>query len=327
MALLIALAIWWDSNTIAHYFIHRPFFKARTANVVFALFQSALLGIPQSLWRDRHLAHHAGVPVRVRWNLELLTQVLAIGGIWFLMAAWFPVFWVGTYVPGYVLGLGICFVHGHYEHARGTVSHYGWLYNTLLFNDGYHVEHHRQPSLGWRELPLIRDHRGGSVWPAPLRWMECLSLEGLERLVLRSPRLQRWVVRVHARAFRPLVAACGSPGSFMIVGGALFPRTAMVLQECAPKARMKVVDGCFDNITTASALMPDVAFEHLEYDGGALNDCDVLVIPLSFRGDFSKLYQRPPAPAVLVQDWIWRVRGESRVVSWWLLKRVNLVRR
>jgi len=28
----------------------------------------------------------------------------------------------------------------------------------------------------------------------------------------------------------------------------------------------------------------------------------------------------------IVHDWIWRPRGESRVVSWLLLKRVNVVR-
>ena len=54
--------------------------------------------------------------------------------------------------------------------------------------------------------------------------------------------------------------------------------------------------------------------------------CDVLVIPLSFDGDRAAVYARPPARAVIVHDWIWRVRGTSRLVSPWLLKRLNLVR-
>ena len=37
------------------------------------------------------------------------------------------------------------------------------------------------------------------------------------------------------------------------------------------------------------------------------------------------IYQKPPAPAVLVHDWIWRARGTSLIVSWLLLKRLNLV--
>ena len=52
----------------------------------------------------------------------------------------------------------------------------------------------------------------------------------------------------------------------------------------------------------------------------------LLVIPLSFEGDRNAIYARPPAPAVIVHDWIWRRRGASRVVSLALLKRINLVR-
>jgi hypothetical protein len=50
-----------------------------------------------------------------------------------------------------------------------------------------------------------------------------------------------------------------------------------------------------------------------------------VVIPLSFRGDRRAIYSRPPARAVLVHDWIWRPAPLSAVVSWWLLKRINLV--
>jgi fatty acid desaturase len=63
---IIAVGIWWTSNTIAHNFIHRPFFRRRAANRLFALFLTLLLGIPQSVWRDRHLAHHAGMRPRAR---------------------------------------------------------------------------------------------------------------------------------------------------------------------------------------------------------------------------------------------------------------------
>src|SRR3954454_24068790 len=62
---IIAIGVWWTSNTIAHSFIHRPFFRRAVANRLFALYLTVLLGIPQSLWRDRHLAHHADVPPRI----------------------------------------------------------------------------------------------------------------------------------------------------------------------------------------------------------------------------------------------------------------------
>src|SRR6186997_3530013 len=72
---IISVGIWWNSNTIAHNFIHRPFFKTRTANLLFAAFLSVLLGIPQSLWRDRHLAHHRGEAWRWRVSPELVAEL------------------------------------------------------------------------------------------------------------------------------------------------------------------------------------------------------------------------------------------------------------
>ena len=50
---------------------------------------------------------------------------------------------------------------------------------------------------------------------------------------------------------------------------------------------------------------------------------DLVVIPLAFDGDRAALYTHPPAPAVIVHDWIWRKRGDSRIVSVALLKRIN----
>jgi hypothetical protein len=55
-------------------------------------------------------------------------------------------------------------------------------------------------------------------------------------------------------------------------------------------------------------------------------DCDLVVFPLAFVGDRSALYRDPPAPIMLVHDWIWRRRGASAMVSLVLLKRLNLVR-
>ena len=44
---VVALGVWWNSNTVAHYFLHTPFFRDRPLNILFALYLSALLGIPQ----------------------------------------------------------------------------------------------------------------------------------------------------------------------------------------------------------------------------------------------------------------------------------------
>src|SRR5207237_9322530 len=59
---LIALGLWWNANTIAHNFIHLPFFRSRALNAMFSAFESLVLGIPQRLWRDHNLSHHADKP-------------------------------------------------------------------------------------------------------------------------------------------------------------------------------------------------------------------------------------------------------------------------
>ena len=164
--LVVALGLWWNSNTIAHYFLHRPFFCRRSLNLLFALYLSVLLGVPQSLWRDRHLAHHAGVVPRLRWSRQLAVEMAAVLGLWAWLLGWHREFFLLAYLPGYAVGLVLCALHGHYEHARGTVDHRGLLYNLLFFNDGYHVEHHARPGEHWTRLP-------GQVDPeAPLEQLE-----------------------------------------------------------------------------------------------------------------------------------------------------------
>src|SRR4030095_1886794 len=144
---LIALGIWWNSNTISHNFIHLPFFRSRIENKTFSAYLTILLGIPQTLWRDRHLAHHGNTTWKVRLTQPALIEILLVVGLWMGMLVLAPRFFLVTYLPGYLLGLGFCYVQGHYEHARGTPSHYGWLYNLLFFSDGFHVEHHARPSV------------------------------------------------------------------------------------------------------------------------------------------------------------------------------------
>ena len=326
---VVAVGVWWTSNTIAHNFIHRPFFRSRSANRAFALYLTVLLGIPQALWRDRHLAHHAGREPQVRWTPELAVQVVAVLALWTTMAASAPSFFVATYLPGYVAGLLLCALHGYYEHEHETTSHYGRLYNLLLFNDGYHVEHHARPGVHWSRLP---EHRSAdarlSRWPAPLRFLERCGLEALERLVLRSRLLQRLVVDVHARALRGVLAVVPSDlRSIGIVGGGLFPRTALVLQRLCPGARITIIDASRANLDRARGWLSSdgIEFQHARYAPGHPDRFDLLVIPLSYAGDRSAVYAHPPAPAVIVHDWIWRKRGTSRIVALPLLKRVNLV--
>lgn len=326
----IAIGVWWTSNTIAHNAIHRPFFRTREANRLFALYLSTLLGIPQALWRDRHLAHHAGRHPRVRLSLELTVQAAAVLALWSGIAVSNPVFFMTAYVPGYVGGLLLCAMHGFYEHHHGTTSHYGRIYNLLLFNDGYHVEHHACPGVHWSCLPRYRDGAAReSKWPAPLRWLDALNLNGLERLVLEFRVLQAFVLRAHARALQSVLASVPVQlRSIAIVGGGLFPRTAIVLQQLCPDARITIIDASRANLARAREFVDPARIElrHAWYSPSSQQDgFDLVVIPLSFVGDRAALYAAPPADFVIVHDWLWRKRGTSRIVALALLKRVNLV--
>jgi hypothetical protein len=327
-AALIAIGLWWNSNTIAHNFIHRPFFRSRLLNAVFSGCQSMLMGVPQVLWRDRHLAHHMGVDWRLRWSRQLLIEVALICTVWAALTATNPTFFFNVYLVGYVAGLTLCAVQGHYEHTGGTTSHYGRLYNLLCFNDGYHAEHHARPGVHWRALPRCPapDARV-SRWPALLRWVDDLSLDGLERLVLRSPRLQRFVLDAHRNAFRVLLRDLAPPHRIAVVGGGLFPRTAFVLRELLPAAQIVIIDSSRANLDTARPLLDDtVTLEHARFSAADHSrDVDLIVIPLAFSGDRGAVYRRPPAPLVMVHDWVWRRRGRGCVISAALLKRLNLV--
>jgi hypothetical protein len=357
---LIAIGLWWNSNTISHNFIHRPFFRTRALNFLFSAFLTMLLGIPQRLWRDRHLAHHADVSWRPSYSFQLAAESLLLCGLWSLLVLNDPQFFLEVYLPGWCLGLVLCAMQGHYEHAYDTTSHYGRLYNSLCFNDGYHVEHHARPGVHWTVLPRCSvDTARSSRWPPLLRWIDDLrlpnpanlsnlvnranlpnlvnlvnpvnlvSLELLERLVLRSTLLQRFVLHCHRGALATLLSRLPPLHRIAIVGGGLFPRTALLLQELVPGAELVVIDASAENLATARArLGSDVRLvrERIAVTDAGLRDFDLVLIPLAFQGDRNAIYRCPPSRALLVHDWIWRPQSETAIVSLLLLKRLNLVR-
>jgi hypothetical protein len=345
---LIAIGLWWTANTVAHNFIHTPFFRSRSLNSIYALYLSALMGFPQELWRGRHLRHHRGDERPVPVTKQGLIQCGVVIGLWTLVANASPRFFATVYLPGYLAGLGLCTLQGHFEHARGTTSHYGWLYNLLFFNDGYHVEHHRRPGVHWTRLPL--ESAAGartSRWPPVLRWLPATDqhgktlkapdergkaaielLEIMEKIALKSSFVQHYVLRAHARAFRALLPSLPPAKRIVIVGGGLFPRTALILRELRPDATLVIVDASRDHLDVARRFLSDAVelreqfFDPRSDDGG-----EVVVFPLSFVGNRDDVYENPPARAALVHDWLWNVRGRGVRVSWLLLKRLNLVTR
>jgi len=327
-AALVAVGLWWNANTIAHNFIHRPFFRSRALNRAYSAYLTLVLGFPQTVWRERHLAHHAGRSTRIRLTREATIEVALVAGLWLTLLVVAPRGFLAVYLPGWLIGLGLCQLHGHYEHARGTTSHYGRLYNLLFFNDGYHVEHHERPGADWRALGRAgRRSSTPSRWPPVLRWLEGVSLNALERLVVRSSLLQRWVVAVHERAFRRILPPLAAVRRITIVGGGLFPRTALVVRRVLPGATVGIVERDRSHLDLARPFVDDdIELAFGSYDPEDRTEADLVVLPLGYDGDRRRIYERPPAPLVLVHDWLWSRRGEGVVVSWLLLKRLNLVR-
>jgi hypothetical protein len=319
VAPVIALGVWWNSNTIAHNFIHRPFFRSAGMNRLFSAALSVLLGIPQALWRDRHLAHHAGIEWRLRVSGRLIVETALVLCLWAALASVEPRFFLLVYVPGYLAGLGLCALQGHWEHAVGwPTSHYGRIYNFLCFNDGYHAEHHAAPAIHWSQLPHVcQGGAAASPWPPLIRWLSVPPLEdskelaqngvrrgrvrwriggarrtlcALERLVLWSPWLQRFVLRTHRRAFCSLLPQLQPIRSVTIVGGGLFPRTALIVRELLPAARLTIVDSDPRNLETARGFLDgNIEYRNERYVPGEPRDCDLTIIPLCLDGERSDL--------------------------------------
>ncbi len=285
---LIALGLWWIANTVAHNFIHTPFFRSRALNRLYSAYLSALMGFPQELWRQRHLRHHRGDEQPIALTAKAVAEALIVLTVWVTLAINGPWFFATVYIPGYLAGLGLCFLQGYFEHAGGrTTSHYGWLYNRLFFNDGYHVEHHRRPGVHWTRLPLAGAQDGrGSRWPPVFRWLDTPILELLERIALRSASIQRYVLRAHERAFRAMLVGLPESRRITIIGGGLFPRTALILRKLRPDASLTILDASRDHLDVARSFLTgpvelrEQFFDPRSHDGG-----DVIVIPLSFIGN------------------------------------------
>ena len=341
----VALGLWWNSNTVSHNFIHRSVFRNRLARSIFSIYLTLLLGYPQSVWAARHLAHHGGRGANVRMtrlSLQMKLELLTVIALWTSLAVYSPHFLFYAYLPGFLIGMVLCKLHGHYEHINGeTVNYYGRVYNFLFLNDGYHAEHHARPNAHWSSLPHLSIRNATvSDWPAVLRWFEdvptklreTLSISShlctLERLVLHSRMLQSFVLNRHEKAFGKLLGRMSfTPSRIGIVGGGLFPRTAIVLRRLLPETKLVLIDCSTSNLETARRFLGDgietrnQLFEPRTTPEGI----DALIVPLALVGERDQVYANPTLSAVFVHDWIWKRRGETAVVSWLLLKRLNLV--
>jgi hypothetical protein len=314
-----------------------------------------LLAVPQGWWKLRHLEHH-GLPegrdpaTRHHLSVQGAVELAALLAFLIPFAARAPLAFATVYAPAMLLGFALCAWQGHAEHARSAegVDVHAPLYNRLWFNDGFHAAHHRAPTAHWTTLPAhAATHDVVSALPPLLRWAEALPalanagaasfIDGLERAAAALPFARAYLLATHARAFRALLAGRDLAGirQVTIIGGGLFPRTALVLARLLPHARLTLIDAAPEHLARArpflSGLESRVRF--VEGVAGARlpvpdgdRPADLVVVPLAFRGDRARFYREPPAPLVAVHDWIWRRRGAHGAwVSFLLLKRLNLV--
>ncbi|MCY0987385.1 fatty acid desaturase [Nannocystis sp. ILAH1] len=337
-ACAFALIVWWTSNTVAHVHLHTPVFRSRALSQLLSLYLSALTLVPQAIWRARHLDHHRGARSRLRLGPAGCVEVGVVAHLALMLAAVLPDMFFGAVLPGWLLGLGLCQLQGRGEHLHGQatgISHYGRLYNLLWFNDGYHAEHHARPGAHWTTLPALRVTEAVSSGRAPvLRGLAIAdALVGLERAALCWPRLQAWLVERHAAALgrlRPALAG-REIRRVVVIGGGLFPRSALALAQIWPEVQVTIVDADPQHLGRARELLRErgadgrVEFVHGRYAPGMPLAADLVVVPLALVGDREAVYAAGGPPR-LIHEWIWRRRGAAgAVVSPWLLKRINLV--
>src|SRR4029077_7041303 len=93
-----------------------------------------------------------------------------------------------------------------------------------------------------------------------------LNLESLERRVLTSPWLQQCILHSHRKAIRALLPHLPPVRRATLVGGGLFPRTALILRELIPEAQIEIVDASLSNIGVARPFFGgEVIFKNRQY--------------------------------------------------------------
>jgi hypothetical protein len=155
----------------------------------------------------------------------------------------------------------------------------------------------------------------------------------LEGLALRWSWVERFVLERHARAVGALIVELSfEPRQIAIVGGGLFPRSFLLLRRIYPNASFSIIDKSVRNVARARAYLAahnisddGVTFLIDTFDATRHVGFDLVVTPLAYVGCQRELARVVEPAALLSHDWIWRCRGDaSAVISWFLLKRVNL---
>lgn len=213
LGIVYAFSISWNINSVAHNFIHNPYFRSPALNRAFSLVESLAIGFSQSFYDLVHKRHHVGnsdrqdangdtidwlsiyrhghdgeaespwtytflsffrddiflthrelkkkSPQDARWGVIELILFLSLYVTAFAYNWHFAVY----FIPFYYLGQSLSSLNGYYRHYGGNpdmpiawgVSTYGWLYNLVWFNNGYHAEHHYRPRVHWTKMKELHE--------------------------------------------------------------------------------------------------------------------------------------------------------------------------
>lgn len=92
----------------------------------------------------------------------LMTEILSVVVFWTALLTINWKFFLYAYVPLFYCGWFLAHVENYFEHFKAkspsdrfgnAVSFYPAWYNTLMFNEGYHQEHHISPQDHWTRRP------------------------------------------------------------------------------------------------------------------------------------------------------------------------------
>jgi fatty acid desaturase len=117
-----------------------------------------------SLFRDGGTGHAFREAMRHGQQAQFAME---LGVIAIVAAIWLAIDWrwvLLAYVPTFYFGWFLALLENYFEHHRASnqqnrfadsVSYYGPWYNNLMFNEGYHQEHHLKPHLHWTRRPQV----------------------------------------------------------------------------------------------------------------------------------------------------------------------------
>jgi sphingolipid delta-4 desaturase len=131
----------WEARLIGRSLVRKGLWLL--LNPLFQLLRGARLGATRAPrgWLALNLAVVLAVDVVVPLTLGPTALVYLFSSYFFAMGLPLGAFWIPE--------------HFSSEGGQETWSYYGWL-NILLFNRGYHAEHHDFPSIPWNRLPRLR---------------------------------------------------------------------------------------------------------------------------------------------------------------------------